>query len=85
MFSSAKSPDELLMGAHAGEAAKRALARAFCELAQEKGETAPAALEAELTMYASEQDLVALIVKIGDMADLKSYVGARVAVPSIGE
>ncbi len=78
-----RSSREMLMDQIREEAAKRALAGIFHSLVDAKGETAPLGFEAELVMYASEDDLKDLILNVEEMRDLKSYVGSRVELPSL--
>lgn len=60
------------------------LARIFCSLAGAGGEVVPPSLESELTLYVeSERHLVALVAEIDRMDDLRSYLGSRVALPSM--
>jgi uncharacterized protein (UPF0332 family) len=79
-----KTAQEVLAPTIAEEAAKHALAKAFCELAAKKGETVHPGLASELVLYASETDLNDLIVNIGEMNDLNSYLKTKVTLPSLG-
>jgi hypothetical protein len=60
-----------------------ALSKSFCEMAERRGEVVPPGLAAELTLYASEMEIVALVAEIGGMVDLQSYLSPRIAVPSM--
>jgi uncharacterized protein (UPF0332 family) len=77
-----KSPQELLIEAKEQEAAKHALASAFCALAAKRGEVIHTGLADELVLYGTESSLTELIAEIDEMTDLASFVKARVPVPS---
>jgi uncharacterized protein (UPF0332 family) len=77
-----KSPQEILIEAKKEEAAKHALASAFCALAAKRGEVIHAGLVDELVLYGTESSLTELIAEIDEMNDLASFVKARVPVPS---
>lgn len=76
------SPQESLMEAKKDEAAKLALAHAFCALVSKRGEVVQAGLADELVLYGTESGLTDLIAEIDQMTDLASFVKARVSVPS---
>jgi HEPN domain len=78
-----KSPQEILIEAKSEEAAKHALASAFCSLAAKRGEVIHAGLADELVLYGTETSLTELIAEIDEMTDLASFVKARVLVPSL--
>jgi hypothetical protein len=77
-----KSPQETLIEAKEEEAAKHALASAFCALATKRGEVIHTGLADELVLYGTESSLTELIAEIDEMTDLASFVRARVPVPS---
>ena len=66
------------------EAAKEALASAFCDLAGRRGERLPHGFAEELTLYGDVDKLRELIAAVDTMTDLKSYVLAAIPVPSMG-
>jgi uncharacterized protein (UPF0332 family) len=78
-----KSPQEILIEAKGEEAAKHALASAFCALVAKRGEVIHAGLADELVLYGTESSLTELIAEIDEMTDLASFVKARVPVPSL--
>jgi len=80
----ARSPQEILTAATAEEAAKRALAKTFCDLASRRNEQIPASLQDELILYGTESDLHDLIISIDEMTDLRSYIKARLPIPTWG-
>jgi len=79
-----KSSREMLLEQIKEEAAKVALADVLRNLVEAKGETTPRGFVDELVIYATEDDLKILILNIGEMQDLKSYIGSRVALPTLG-
>lgn len=66
------------------EAAKWALAAAFCELAERRGEVLPRGFAEELVLYGDTEKLTELIAAADTMTDLKSYVLETIPVPSLG-
>jgi uncharacterized protein (UPF0332 family) len=81
---SEKTPLEILIETREEEAAKYALATAFCHLAAKRGENIYPGLVNELALYGTEETLTGLIADAGEMTDLQSYVRSRVPVPSLG-
>jgi uncharacterized protein (UPF0332 family) len=81
---STKTSQEILVDMIGEEAAKKALAHAFIDLARNKGEIVHAGLAFELVLYSTEQELIDLIVNIDDMNELSSYLRTRVTLPSLG-
>jgi uncharacterized protein (UPF0332 family) len=79
-----KKPQDMLAAARAEEAVKHALAKAFCDLATKRGESVHPGLASELVLYGTETDINDLIVNIGEMNDLNSYLKSRVTLPSLG-
>jgi len=79
-----KTPQEILAATRAEEAAKHALAKAFCDSAAKRGEVVQPGLVSELVLYGTESDLNDLIVNIGEMNDLNSYLKSRIPLPSLG-
>ena len=79
-----KTPQEILIETREEEAAKHALAKAFCDLAAKRGENIYPGLVNELSLYGTEETLTGLIADADEMTDLQSYVKARVSVPSLG-
>jgi hypothetical protein len=65
------------------EAAERALAVAFCELAEKRGESLPPGFAEELTLYGDVERLTQLIADVDAMTDLKSYVQKTIPTPSL--
>lgn len=66
------------------EAAKMALASAFCELAERRGEVLPRGFAEDLALYGDTEKLTELIAAVDTMNDLQSYVLATIPVPSAG-
>lgn len=66
------------------EAAKLALATAFCELAERRGEVVPGGCAEDLALYGDADKLTELIAAVDTMTDLESYVLAAIPVPSLG-
>jgi uncharacterized protein (UPF0332 family) len=81
---SKKTPQDILIETREEEAAKHALAKAFCDLATKRGENVYPGLVSELSLYGTEETLNGLIADADEMTDLQSYVKARVPVPSLG-
>jgi hypothetical protein len=66
------------------EAAKMALASAFCELAERRGEVLPRGFAEDLALYGDTEKLTELIAAVDTMNDVQSYVLATIPVPSAG-
>jgi uncharacterized protein (UPF0332 family) len=79
-----KTPQEILIETREEDAAKNALAKAFCDLATKRGENVGVGLVGELSLYGNEETLTSLITDVDEMTDLQSFVKARVPVPSLG-
>ena len=79
-----RTPTGILEEEIAEDAAKKALANAFCDLAQKKGSVIRLGLAPELVLYGTEQELTELVINIDDMNDLNSYLSSRITLPSLG-
>lgn len=66
------------------DASKKALASAFCELVENRGEALPRGFLEDLVLYGETDMLRKLISDVDTMTDLRSYVRERIPVPSLG-